>query len=354
MFIYWILFIVPTALGLATGRLTNNARLISLLCASLILVIFIGLREHIGHDWNNYLAIYERTAAFDFVELFTGWDVGFSLINWVAAKTGLGFYGMNFICAAIFTAGLVTFANRQPNFWRTMALAVPVLIIIVSMSATRQATAIGVLGFAFLAFIDRRPILYAALVVLAATFHKSAAVMILLLLFQFRLDSLWRLAAAAAGVVLAGWFFLFDAIVVYSASYMDSELQANGALPRAGLNVVAAIAFFVLRKQWRANYDDYPAFFAFAVTMLATAPIVFIQPVVGDRLAMYLLLPQIAILARLPQLLPRQTALMASVGIYLVFATVMGVWLNFSFFAQVSWIPYENFLWVDEARRQAG
>lgn len=354
MFIYWILFIVPAFLGLATGRLNSKARLISLLGAGLVLALFVGLREHVGHDWNNYLAIYERTAAYDFGELFTSADVGFSLINWVAAKTGLGFYGMNFICAAIFTAGLVTFASRQPNFWRTMALAVPVLIIIVSMSATRQATAIGVLGFAFLAFIDRRPILYAALVVLAATFHKSAAVMILLLLFQFRLDSLWRLAAAAAGVVLASWFFLFDAIVVYSASYMDSELQANGALPRAGLNVVAAIAFLALRKEWRATYDDYPAFFAFAVTMLVTAPVVFIQPVAGDRLAMYLLLPQIAILARLPGLLSVRTATMASVATYLVFAALMGVWLNFSFFAQVSWIPYENILWVDEARRQAG
>jgi hypothetical protein len=61
---------------------------------------------------------------------------------------------------------------------------------------------------------------------------------------------------------------------------------------------------------------------------------------------MYLLPIQIGIFARLPNLVPFKFRVPVMVAIYFAFALLMAVWLFFSPFAQISWVPYENLLWT--------
>ena len=61
---------------------------------------------------------------------------------------------------------------------------------------------------------------------------------------------------------------------------------------------------------------------------------------------MYLLPIQVAIFARLPNLVPPQFRTPVILAVFAGFTVLLAVWLFFSPFAQVSWVPYENLLWT--------
>ena len=65
------------------------------------------------------------------------------MLNWLAARTELGPYFVNTVCAALFAWGLVVFCRAQPRPWLALVVAVPYLVTVVAMGYTRQGTAIG-------------------------------------------------------------------------------------------------------------------------------------------------------------------------------------------------------------------
>lgn len=345
MLLYWSMFLIPLMASISQVRLERGSRRVILGLLGLLMIIIIGLRDHVGHDWNNYLRIFERFEAGTFDEVMTSAEPGYALVNWICSRMGWGIFGVNVICSTIFVVGLFAFAQRQPNFWRVLALATPVLIIVVSMAATRQAVAIGLLMLAFNAFNDRRLIRFLLFVALALLFHRTAVVFVLLAWFIYGRLSIWALVVGGLIFFVAGTFVLQDAMPYYQTNYVDAGIEAAGAIPRTLLNVVAAIAFLLFRRQWMARYDDGALYTLLAGAILVMAPAVFIQPVAVDRMGMYLIPAQIAIFARIPDLLPRNLRTPAVIATFVVFALVMGIWLNFSFFAQQSWLPYDNFIW---------
>jgi len=73
-------------------------------------------------------------------------------LNWLAAYTQTGIYGVNLVCAAIFMIGLISFSRRQPLPWLALAVSVPFFLIVISMGTTRQATALGFVFGGLVAF----------------------------------------------------------------------------------------------------------------------------------------------------------------------------------------------------------
>lgn len=339
------MFLLPMMASVSPYRLDRVSRALVIVILGLVLTVIIGLRDHVGHDWNNYLIMFHRADAQDFYYVLTSVEAGYAFLNWASSRLGWGIYGVNLACAAIVVYGLFRFLDRQPNFWRALCLATPVLIIGISMGATRQAAAIGILMLAFNAFHDRKLLSYLALVLLAVLFHRSSAVFFLPAWFIHGQLRVWPLVVG--GLVFFGAsVMLRDAVDYYSTSYVGSDIQATGALPRIALNVLAAACFFLFRRQWMARYDDGPMYTIMAGLILLMAPATIVATAAADRMSMYLLPIQIGIFARLPNLVPTQFRVPVMVAIYACFALLLAVWLLFSPFAQVSWVPYENYLWT--------
>ena len=94
---------------------------------------------------------------------------------------GLPYPVANIASSAVFFLGVHVLARRQPDPLGFLVLLFPILIINMPMSGIRQGAAIGLLCIAFVAFIDRRPLWFAFWVVLAAGFHISVLIFMLLL-----------------------------------------------------------------------------------------------------------------------------------------------------------------------------
>ncbi|MDO9337782.1 MAG: EpsG family protein [Caulobacteraceae bacterium] len=347
MILYWTMFLLPMMASMSPYRLDRLSRVMIMVLLGVVLTFIIGLRDHVGHDWNNYMKMFERADGSDFYYVITSVEPGYAFLNWASSRLGYGIYGVNAACAAILVFGLFKFLERQPNFWRTLAIATPVLLIGIGMGATRQATAIGFLMLAFNAFQDRKVVRYLAFVGLAVLFHRSSAVFFLPAWFIHGQLRIWPLILGGL-VFFASSLFLRDAATYYQTSYVGTDIQASGALPRAALNILAAGIFFYYRRRWMERYDDGPLFTIMAGVILLMAPAVLFAAAATDRMSMYLLPIQLAIFARLPSLVPLQFRTPVILAIYAGFTVLLFTWLFFSPFAQSSWIPYGNLTWSGE------
>ena len=106
--------------------------------------------------------------------------IWWAILGWIQSK-GLPYPVANIASSAVFFLGVHVLARRQPDPLGFLVLLFPILIINMPMSGIRQGAAIGLLCIAFVAFIDRRPLWFAFWVVLAAGFHTSVLIFMLLL-----------------------------------------------------------------------------------------------------------------------------------------------------------------------------
>jgi len=346
MFVYWALFLVPAMASAVPARLDSQSRRIMLFVAGLALSAIIGLRYEVGRDWNNYVSVFDRVVAEPFWALFLQEEPAYGLLAWTSERLGLGIYGANFACAAVLVYGLMSFCWRQPSPWRTLAFAMPVLVIGIGMSGMRQATAIGFLMLAMNAFTDGRLRGFIFWVLLAVPFHQTAAAFLPLAWFMRSRIALLPVIVAGGIFVLLGIFVLKDSVNYYTESYLKQSPEANGALPRVALNVLAAVTFLVFRKEWTRRYSEGTLFTLLAFAAVPMAAAVFMAPVAADRMSMYLIPFQIAVFSRLPEFVRTPAMKFATAtAILVLYALTLGIWLSFSKVAQSNWLPYQSILW---------
>lgn len=172
--ISWGVF--PSA-GLGSARRIASSTPLAL---GLFLPLMIGLRVQVGGDWGSYIGFVIRSEGLPFSELFLADEPGYGLLNWIGANWGGGVYLVNTVCGLIFSIGLLRFCRAQPRPWLDLTLAFPYLVTVVAMGYSRQGVAIGLEMIALLALQRDRLLQYLAWIALAATFHRTALVLLIL------------------------------------------------------------------------------------------------------------------------------------------------------------------------------
>lgn len=267
------------------------------------LFLFSAFRFQVGCDWPGYFAQYDAAdlVAADLIADLNE-PVWWFILRWVK-DLGLYYPVLNVISGAIFFGGVHVLARRQPDPLAFLILLFPILIINMPMSGIRQGAAIGVMCVAFAAFIDRRPIRYALLVLLAGGFHTSALVFITLVPLAAGVYSPRRLVATGV-LAIPGLLFLAGGYSggLAATRYIGAGVDAFGAVFRVGAMLLTGLYFhYVLRGKWARKYEaDYSlisigsAGMAFAMLLLA------LSSVIADRYAYFLIPIQAMIFARLP------------------------------------------------------
>lgn len=325
----------------------------------LAITLLVGLRDGVGGDWGNYLPALEDQLGQPLRYALESGENGYALTNWLAGRLNLGIYGANTICALIFSAGLVIFSRAQPRPWLALTLAVPYLVTVVAMGYTRQGVAIGLAMLGLLALERAQLLRFLAWIALAATFHRTVLVLLVLpaasITGEVRFSQLLRLALLAG----AG-YGLYAALLVpnldyYTSGYLDAGYQSSGALIRVTLNLLPAVAFLFnrrrfglqLRKGRRLNVDQLRLWTL--MSLLAVLAFVALRTVASstavDRIALYLIPLQLWVGSRLPDLRLFGWSAGTWQKLLVLFSlAVLTVWL---FFADHSryWIPYRNILW---------
>lgn len=342
---YWLIFVCLALGALLYGEQRGNRGMLLLGTASVVLILFIGLRYHVGGDWRLYQTTMQIIGRSSLPEAlaYAVSDPAYSFLNWTSYQLGAGIWLPNLVCGALLIWGIMSLAVRQPNPWLVLAIAFPYLIIVVGMGYTRQSAAIGLTMVAITAVIDQKIYKFVAALIFATMFHKTAIIILPIIgLALSKNRFLTYLLLLVLGAILYQ-FFVSSRIDVLTRNYIEAQIQSRGAAQRLAINAASAIIFLIWQRQfrfsetgrrvWRSmSFAAIGALLALAVTRSST---------VADRLGLYFAAVQLVILGRLPWALggrERGRPLLMLLVI-LSSGTMMFIWLVYADNSRY-WLPY--------------
>lgn len=333
--------------GLGSARRIASSTVLAL---GVFLTLLIGLREQVGGDWFNYFPYLDRSVGLPFAAILLETEPGYGLLNWIGANIGGSVYFVNTICGLVFSIGLLLFCRAQPRPWLSLCLAFPYLVTVVAMGYSRQGVAIGLEMLALLALQRDRLLQFLAWIALAATFHRTALVLLILpvstLSGGLRFSQLIRLALVAGAA-----YGLYSAVIepdidYYVQGYIEAEYQSQGALVRVALCLLPALAFLLNRRRFQLSADLQRIWSLISLMALAAAIGLFTvaSSTAVDRLALYLIPLQLFVGSRIPdtRLFGIHPGFWNQLLIAFSFAVLI-VWLLFAGHSY-AWLPYRNLL----------
>ncbi|MEG3123114.1 EpsG family protein [Sphingomonas sp. GB1N7] len=326
--------------GAASKRMAPS---LALNIMGLATALMIGLRFEVGGDWIPYLENYNLVQILAFPEAISQFDVGYSAVVLIAARLDAGMWLVNTICGLIMTLGIIRFCSRQPNPALTFLVAIPYLVIVVGMGYTRQGVAIGIILAGFADVEEKSIVRLVVFIFAAALFHKTALLMLPIAMAPILRRNLIQ-------SILGGLIFLALFAVLLSNSadqmitgYVDSDYESSGAVVRVAMNFVPAVLALLLRKRLGFNTYQQDMWSVIALVALATLPLVIFANFTTaiDRLALFLIPLQLAVLPRIPYVFGTKggTSTQLTLAVCGYSAAVQMVWLVFATHAQY-WVPY--------------
>lgn len=339
---YWLMLVVPTIMALTPGQYNLGRFNPFWLGVGLFLVVVIGLRYQVGGDWDNYFNNFRKAVGTPLLEaVIYHKDPGYWFFNWLFANAGLDVWAQNLLCAVLAVGGIMAIAKRQPLPWMALAIAVPYLLIVVSMGYVRQAAALGLVSWALLAVEDKRKWSFLFFALAATTFHKSAVV-----IFPFFLLTLDRIRFRHWIILCSILTIVFSVLVLETleaqwSSYVEKQKESEGALIRVAMSFPPSLFLLIWRKKLGLGGEAGRIWFWFALASVGAIFLVNLASTAVDRLALYLLPLQLVVLGRLHKLFDSPLLRGAIFVIVLLFYfTVQFVWLNYANHAD-EWVPYQ-------------
>lgn len=348
---YWLLFTIFAAGSLQVHRRQQDNRSVGLilLAAGIFTACMIGFRYQVGGDWTSYQAAYVLAGYSDISDTLDRFDPGYAILNWLGNVIGVDVWFVNFVCGIIVMWGLLKFAKREPNPWLVILVAIPYFIIVVAMGYTRQGVAIAIL-LAGLHWVERealgRFMIYA---LVAALFHKTSIIILPLVIMAVVKRKIIVVPVAMATLVLLYYLLLASDVEELMQGYVEAEYSSQGAGVRVAMNLVPAALFLMYRRKFAFPGPLDKVWRNFAIFAFLMLVLLFATPssTAVDRIALYVIPLQLAILARLPAAFGTEGRQNGQVmlGIIAYSAAVQYVWLTQGTYARL-WVPYKVYpLW---------
>ena len=314
-----------------------------------LLVLMIGLRHEVGADWGNYVNNMERWAQMPFPNVFALGDPAYGMLEWIGANIAGGVYFANTVCAGFFIWGVFAFCRVQPRPRLALVVAMPYLTIVVAMGYSRQGVAIGIAMLAMVALGRGSILRFVLWIALAATFHKSAVILLpLAALASTRRRVLKLIWVAVAGVALTA-LLLQESADYFISNYVESGMESTGAAIRVAMNALPAVLFLVFRKRFQlpANQRSFWTWMSWGALLFVVLLQVSPSSTAVDRVALYWIPLQLFVLSHLPNVLGQRNSNNA-VWVYAVVgysAAVLFTWLTYANMA-FAWLPYQFYPWI--------
>ena len=353
---YWFLFIVPAFLALIGTRRRINPKTnkfstkIDFLWITVIFVltIIIGFRYYVGGDWGNYYWQVQRSIGLPFIESFTlRGDPLFSILNWISGNLGFDVYGVQVISGLIFSYGLSKFCLTLPRPFLALTVAIPYLVIVVAMGYSRQGLAIGFVLIALTALMDQKRFKFVVLILIAASVHKSAIILLPILGYVSQSNKIWNFIWVVIGSVIAFFVFVSAYLEFLIYAYFESEYNSSGAFIRLSMSMICSLIFLLFSKNF--HFDKHNTliwkFCSYASILLFLGLFISSSSTALDRIALYFIPLQLVVLSYLPEIFQVSKKFSQGLKWSIVFycSMVLTIWLLFAD-SSFRWIPYKSFL----------
>jgi len=340
---YWLLFgyFLFGAMLTNTTATGRQPTLAPMVVGAIAMAVMIGFRYEVGADWRTYDLLFKLAGLLDLQRVMQIGDPGYQFLNWLIERIGGGLWTVNLVCAGIFCGGLLRFARVQTDPWLAFVIAIPYLVIVVAMGYTRQGVAIGII-MAGLASLQKGGTLtkFAIYVAAAALFHRTAVSVFPLVVFAADRNRLLNMLTGIAACILLYDLFLADSVGQFVSNYIQAQYNSQGAAIRVAMSLVPATIFLIWRNRFRYLPRDEKMWRNFSLAAWLFLLMLFVLPssTAVDRLALYVIPLQVAVLSRLPRAFGSSNLL--RVGVIAYSAMILFVWLNFAVHAQY-WLPYQ-------------
>jgi hypothetical protein len=352
MFVYWLLFLFPATLAVTHLRpvQSKSARFSgSWYLVFLLLVLVIGLRHEVGGDWSNYFDHVEMVRNLSLQEaLSLSSDPAYRLLNWLAANAGLGIYFINTVCAAFFAWGLIVFSRSQPHPWLAFSVAVPYLVTVVAMGYTRQGVAIGIAMISLIALSQGNTLRFVLWIGLAATFHKSAIILVPLAILASTKRRVFTIIWVGLAAIVLFVVLLQESVEILMAGYIETAYQSSGAAIRISMNALPAAIFLSFNKRFELSSQQRVFWTWMAWSALLFVALLIFSPssTAVDRVALYWIPLQLFVWSRLPQAMGQREGTQRQ-WLLVVLAYGFAVQFVWLFFAdhRMGWLPYKFYPW---------
>ena len=315
----------------------------------IFLVAVIGFRHQVGGDWSSYLSHVNSLEGASVLDALKQKNPSTGLLNFVAANSGGGVYFVNMVCAVLFVWGLLAFCRAQPRPWLALVVAVPYLVIVVAMGYTSQGVAIGLGMLGLVALGQGRVLRFVLWVALAATFHKSAVILVPLAVIGSTQRRIFTILWVVAATLLLFGLLLQESVDALTYGYIDAKYESSGAVARIAMNAVPAALFLLLRRRFQLPLQQRKFWTWMAWGALAFVVLLNISPssTAVDRVALYLIPLQLFVWSRIPDVLgqPGRGNPSWVLAVVVYSAAVLFVWLFFGTFSY-TWLPYQFYPWV--------
>ena len=344
MLVYWLMFLLPALFTFSPLRASWRLQQILWLAFGLIFTVIIGFRYQVGADWGGYNRNFAIAADMTLLNVVFASDPAYVFLNWLSSKLGWGIYGVNMVCGGIVMTGIVSFSRRQALPWLAILVAVPYMVIVVTMGYTRQSVAMGFEILALLALLDGRLQKYFIYAALGVLFHKSAIILLPLILLVNSRNRIVTLVWVGLAGLLLGGALVIDYYNSSIQSYIDGGLVSDGGPIRVAMNVVPASLLLLFRKKFTVEGSERRLWVWMAVLAIACIPLLQISSTMADRVALYFMPVQLFVFSRVHYLFQNSILKMASItAVVLAYGLVQWVWLSYSNQAY-NWVPYQFFL----------
>jgi len=312
-----------------------------------ILIIFVGLRDDIGGDWDNYFSMYNDYSSQNFWLIIKrpSSDFAYELINYIVYSFNLSFYFVNLICALISFVCLFKFCKRLKDPFIGVLISLPVLIIVVYMGFVRQGCAIS-LGFLGIYYLLKKKIhKYFLFTALACLFHKTAVVYFFYIAVivnwnKIRTSIIFFLSKKL-NITLFFSFFLFliyykQYYISFLSTYISWSKQSNyislGVIPRLMMNLLPAISLLIIIKKININRIEKKVTLTTIFLIIMSSFFVTIMPTAVDRLNFYLIFIQIFFFEKVKMLFIKKfnQHLIYDLSIIYLYLFILTTWIFFA------------------------
>jgi hypothetical protein len=313
----------------------------------IVVTLIIGTRYEVGGDWQSFFEVSQYYVGKGVHVSLSHEDPLYGLLNWISVKIGLGIYGVNTVCGALFVTGLAVFCRRQPIPWLAWLVGTPYLLVVVGMGYTRQSAALGFLLLGLVCLEDKRVWRYFLLLVIGAAFHKTVLLGAPLAILVWR-GNIWLKVAIAIVFSGTSWVMFSDYIVRLLQGYSRSGVyESIGASYRVWMNAVPAVLFLLLRKKWVKYFDNPSLWVWIAIASIISVFLVGYASTAVDRINIYLAPIQLYFWSRLPLLVSdRLTRTLIVTATIFFYGFMFLIWLELAENAG-NWIPYKSIISFD-------
>lgn len=344
MIIYILMFLIPLSFSLYSDKLDYRVKKLFWLVFGVFLILIIGLRHEIGVDWEAYIRHYDLTVNEKLQDIIFTSDIAYASLNWFIALFSGKVYTVNFLCSIAFVYGLIYFCRKQQSPGIAFIVALPILVLIVGMSYTRQSVAVGIELLALQAIISGNNKKFIILIIVASLFHFSAIFLLTLVAFVSIRNKLFIALGIIflSGLVAVGLEFQSQAAL--TELYYNQKLSSDGGIYRIALNIIPSVLILLFLNKSKLKVPEFNLWQTLSLMSLFCLPLLTVIPTATDRLFIYLIPLQIFVYSNLRLwFINKYIIFIAEFGVVLFQFIFMIIWLLYGSYND-SWVPYRMIL----------